>query len=239
MRLALALLFVFVQVVQAADTELPVEIQSVLNLRNVPTDTLSVFVADVESGKTVLSWRADEARNPAFLVTERVWKLLKTIQSAGVRDITGDLLLDDSWFDVGNYDPSAFDKQPLRAYNVAPNALLMNFKVVRYWFTPDHAADAVDVKIDPPLDNLQVDNRLGLAVGVCRGGSRKKNDGRYNDKGNIGERPSNRMNSSPLDQPSDPFGNREINQTEDKSREQDDKTETAQIFLIHLYSYLT
>lgn len=104
-----------------------------------------------------------------FLVTERVWQLLRRIRNAGVQEISGDLLLDDSWFDVGTYDPAAFDQQPLRAYNVAPNALLTNFKVVRYWFEPDHEASAVKVRLDPPLENLQVNNRLGLANRSCRG----------------------------------------------------------------------
>ncbi len=104
-----------------------------------------------------------------FLVSERVWQLLRRIRMAGVRDIDGDLLIDDSFFAVGDYDPGAFDKQPLRAYNVAPNALLMNFKVVRYWFEPDTAAGGVRVQLDPPLDNLRVKNELRLSNGRCRG----------------------------------------------------------------------
>jgi len=104
-----------------------------------------------------------------FLVTRRVWQLLHNIRLAGVREISGDLLIDDSWFDVSYYDPAAFDHQPLRAYNVAPNALLMNFKAVRYWFEPDNESGAVNVRVDPPLVNLRVDNRLGLANSSCRG----------------------------------------------------------------------
>ena len=66
--------------------------------------------------------------------------------------------------------PAAFDRQPLRAYNVAPNALLMNFKVVRYWFEPDYdSANAVRVWVDPPLENLRVENRLALGRGYCGG----------------------------------------------------------------------
>jgi len=104
-----------------------------------------------------------------FLVTERVWQLLRLIRSAGIDEIGGDLLIDDSYFDVGDYDPAAFDSQPLRAYNVAPNALLMNYQVVRYWFEPDFAADSVKVRLDPPLDNLLVRNKLDLATGRCGG----------------------------------------------------------------------
>jgi len=217
MRVLASLILLWSIGIPAAEVELPLRVQSAMNTRNLPYETLSVYVADVETGEAILEWNGNEPRNPAstikllttlvaldvlgpsyrwrtdvfaegelddgrlngdlvlkgygdpFLVTERVWQLLRNIRHAGVREITGDLLLDDSWFDVGEYDPAAFDHQPLRAYNVAPNALLMNFKVVRYWFEPDLANGGVNVRLDPVLDNLRVDNRLGLANGSCRG----------------------------------------------------------------------
>lgn len=201
----------------AAEVELPVGVQSALNLRNVPQDTLSIYVEDLDSGEPLLQWQDQVPRNPGstikllttlvaldvlgptytwstdiyalgdvedgrlqgdlmlrghgdpFLVTERVWQMLRKIRQAGIREISGDLLIDDSYFEVSNGDPAAFDRQPLRAYNVAPNALLMNFKVVRYWFEPEHDSNRVRVWLDPLLDNLQVDNRLTLAPGSCRG----------------------------------------------------------------------
>jgi len=111
----------------------------------------------------------DEGQGDPFLVTERVWQMLRRIRQAGIDTIDGDLLLDDSYFDVGEHDPGAFDRQPLRAYNVAPNALLMNFKVVRYWFAPADESGKVDIWTDPPLDNLEIENRLRLIAGPCRG----------------------------------------------------------------------
>jgi len=104
-----------------------------------------------------------------FLVTDRVWQMLRMVRQAGVHDIDGNLLIDDSYFEVGDYDPGEFDHQPLRAYNVAPNALLMNFKVVRYWFEPDHDRNAVRVWVDPPLENLRVENQISLGRGYCAG----------------------------------------------------------------------
>jgi len=216
MRLGwLVALLLFVSPLFAAEDDLPLGVRSLLKLRQLPADSLSIYVEDVESGEVVLEWMADEPRNPAstmkllttlvaldvlgpayrwktdvyalgsvddgtlngdlalkgygdpFLVTERVWQLLRDIQHAGVKNIAGDLLLDDSYFDVGEYDPGAFDHQPLRAYNVSANALLMNFKVVRYWFEPD--GNAVRVHLDPHLENLQIDNRLMTRPGSCRG----------------------------------------------------------------------
>ena len=108
-------------------------------------------------------------RGDPFLVTERVWQMLRLVRQAGIHEIDGNLLIDDSYFDVQEYDPAEFDRQPLRAYNVAPNALLMNFKVVRYWFEPDHDRNAVRVWVDPPLENLRVENKLALRRGYCGG----------------------------------------------------------------------
>lgn len=104
-----------------------------------------------------------------FLVTERVWQMLRELRRRGVRDITGHLLIDDSYFDVPPTDPAAFDSQPLRAYNVTPSAVLMNFKVVRFGFEPDTDGSGVRIQAEPPLDNLAIDNRLKLVRGHCRG----------------------------------------------------------------------
>lgn len=104
-----------------------------------------------------------------YLVTERFWQLLREIRGAGINEISGNLLIDDSHFDVGDYDPAAFDREPLRAYNVAPNALLTNFKVVRYYFEPDMAASRVQVRLEPALGNLDIVNQLRISHGACRG----------------------------------------------------------------------
>lgn len=104
-----------------------------------------------------------------YLVTERFWQMLRRIRQNGIENIAGNLLLDDSYFDVGGYDPSAFDRAPLRAYNVSPNALLTNFKVVRYFFEPDPQTSRVRVTLEPSLDNLDVVNQLRVAKGACRG----------------------------------------------------------------------
>ena len=104
-----------------------------------------------------------------YLVTERFWQLLRRIRGEGIDEISGNLLLDDSYFDVGDYDPAAFDREPLRAYNVAPNALLTNFKVVRYFFQPDESRSRVQVRLEPDLDNLDIVNQLRVSNGACRG----------------------------------------------------------------------
>ena len=70
------------------------------------------------------------------LVAERMWLLLRRVQGLGIRSIAGDIVLDRSAFDTAAPDPGAFDGEPLRPYNAAPDALLLNFKAVVMTFTP-------------------------------------------------------------------------------------------------------
>ena len=184
-RVFLVWLFLAVapQVIAAPENTLPIPVQSALNHRHVPHDTLSIYVEDLESGEVVARWQDGIPRNPGSTI-----KLLTTLVALDVLGPTyawqtdifafgpvadgklnGDLLIDDSYFEVADHDPAAFDRQPLRAYNVAPNALLMNFKVVRYWFEPNREANSVRIWLDPSLANLEVDNRLTLTPGSCRG----------------------------------------------------------------------
>jgi D-alanyl-D-alanine carboxypeptidase/D-alanyl-D-alanine-endopeptidase (penicillin-binding protein 4) len=104
-----------------------------------------------------------------YLVVEEVWKLLRSLRRLGLEEIGGDLVLDDSYFTVGEPDPGAFDGQPYRTYNVVPNALLMNFKAVQLQFFADSARGRVRVATDPVLPNLDIRNNLELVDGPCRG----------------------------------------------------------------------
>ena len=215
--LQLLVLVAFASKAHAAMDTLPDRVRGALNHRGLPHESLSVHIQDLDTGETVLEWRADEARNPGssikllttlvaldvlgpshrwqtrvyalgeiesgllrgdlllegggdpYLVAERVWLLLQRLRLAGIHRVDGDLLINDAYFDVGDHDPAAFDRQPLRAYNVAPNALMMNFKVIRYWFEPEPETGKVAVVLEPPLQNLDVDNRLRLVAGPCRG----------------------------------------------------------------------
>jgi D-alanyl-D-alanine carboxypeptidase/D-alanyl-D-alanine-endopeptidase (penicillin-binding protein 4) len=103
------------------------------------------------------------------LVVEEVWKLLRALRRTGLTEITGDLVLDDTHFNVIEPHPGAFDGQPYRSYNVVPNALLMNFKAVQFQFRPDAARGRVNVSTDPVLANLTIDNGLKLGDGACGG----------------------------------------------------------------------
>jgi D-alanyl-D-alanine carboxypeptidase/D-alanyl-D-alanine-endopeptidase (penicillin-binding protein 4) len=105
-----------------------------------------------------------------YLVLEDFWKLLRAVRRQGLAEIGGNLIVDDSYFDTSAEEPpGALDDQPFRTYNVVPNALLVNFKAVDLEFRADPASGRVDVTVEPPLANLEVQNQIKLAQGPCRG----------------------------------------------------------------------
>jgi len=71
-------------------------------------------------------------------------------------------VLDRSAFEVPPQDPSQFDGEPLRPYNAAPDALLLNFKSVVLTFTPDPDAGVARVQMDPPLAGVQLPPTVAL-----------------------------------------------------------------------------
>jgi len=104
-----------------------------------------------------------------YLVLEEFWKLLRAVRQTGLAEVSGDLVLDDSFFKVDEDAPGAFDGQPYRTYNVVPSALLVNFKAVFFQFSPDPSNGRVNIVADPPLSTLEIDNRLELHANSCGG----------------------------------------------------------------------
>lgn len=111
------------------------------------------------------------------LVVERLWLLMKRLRAQGVQVIVGDIVLDRTAFQVPEHDAALFDGEPLRPYNAAPDALLINYKSVAMTFVPDLLAGVARVVVEPPLAALQLQTTVPLAAagtecGDWRGGLR-------------------------------------------------------------------
>jgi D-alanyl-D-alanine carboxypeptidase/D-alanyl-D-alanine-endopeptidase (penicillin-binding protein 4) len=96
------------------------------------------------------------------LVLERLWLLLRRVQGLGIHSVAGDIVLDSSAFAVQPSDPGTFDGEPLRPYNAAPDALLLNYKALVMTFTPDRTANLAQVQFDPPLAGVQTQATVPL-----------------------------------------------------------------------------
>lgn len=90
------------------------------------------------------------------LVLENFWLFMRKIRAKGISDIRGNVVLDRSIFDETYDDPSQFDGDPLKPYNVGPDALLLNYKTVTFQFMPDESTGLTRVVVDPPMAGYQV-----------------------------------------------------------------------------------
>jgi D-alanyl-D-alanine carboxypeptidase/D-alanyl-D-alanine-endopeptidase (penicillin-binding protein 4) len=102
-----------------------------------------------------------------YIVTESFWRFLRELRKQGLEHIGGDLVVDNSLFEVEPEDPGEFDGRPYRSYNVTPRALLVNFNTVRFQFRPDENGKRVIITPDPPLTTMTIDNQLELIDGDC------------------------------------------------------------------------
>ena len=175
---------------------------------------MSLVVQEAENGRELLSFQADEPRNPAsvikllttiaalellgptyewqtrylldgkvdgagrlqgnlvlqgggdpFLTVDRFWSHVLAIRERGVLHIDGNLIIDNTLFNIPRHDRAAFDGKPMRLYNVGPDAALTNFSATRFVIEPMEGR--INVFADPPLANLLIENRLTAADGKC------------------------------------------------------------------------
>jgi D-alanyl-D-alanine carboxypeptidase/D-alanyl-D-alanine-endopeptidase (penicillin-binding protein 4) len=100
------------------------------------------------------------------LTLEQFWLLLRDLRARGVRDIRGDVITDRSLFAPTGYDPGAFDNEPLAAYNVGPDALLLALNALRIRLLPQTGGTPA-LWAEPPLAGVRIDNRVQLVDGEC------------------------------------------------------------------------
>lgn len=101
---------------------------------------------DVLDGDLIIKGSGDPK-----LTLENFWLFLRRIRARGIRKINGNLLLDRSVFEEATHDAAAFDGDPLKPYNVGPDALLLNYKALALRFVPDEGSHNVSVAMDPPF----------------------------------------------------------------------------------------
>lgn len=132
-----------------------------------------------------------------FLVVENFWKLVKTLRDKGLKDIQGDIIIDNSYFQQAAHNPSAFDGKPFRVYNAQSSAVMFNFQATRFLFKPilntevlvkTKKTDLKKVKLSklerrknkkkpmgrvevipfPKIDNFKFNNQIKLVKGKCK-----------------------------------------------------------------------
>lgn len=82
------------------------------------------------------------------LVEERLWRIGKDLRVRGVKEVGGDIVVDNSFFDNDDFEGKISDSS--RAYNAAVSAFAINFN--SFAVVASNVGGAVNVEVDPPTE---------------------------------------------------------------------------------------
>jgi D-alanyl-D-alanine carboxypeptidase/D-alanyl-D-alanine-endopeptidase (penicillin-binding protein 4) len=106
--------------------------------------------------------------DPSFNAQE-FWRLLMSLQQAGIKEIKGDLIIDKSYFAKNLGGRNAFDNETWRAYNAMPSAFLVNGRNTSFKFsaTEGELKRRVNIFQEFELPELEIVNNMRLMQGPC------------------------------------------------------------------------
>jgi D-alanyl-D-alanine carboxypeptidase/D-alanyl-D-alanine-endopeptidase (penicillin-binding protein 4) len=110
-----------------------------------------------------------------YMTLERWWSFARQLRTQGLKTITGDIVIDNHAFALADEDPGAFDGRPHRAYNVIPDALMVNFQSIQFHVVPNGLHRRIDISADPAPVNLTIDNRIRFVEGRCSAAANQVN----------------------------------------------------------------
>ncbi|MGE8498997.1 MAG: D-alanyl-D-alanine carboxypeptidase/D-alanyl-D-alanine-endopeptidase [Pseudomonas sp.] len=100
---------------------------------------------------------------------EKLWLLMRDLRANGVRQVTGDLVLDRSHFiqpDLPVFNDDGGDAN--KPFLVTPDSLLVNLKALR--FIARNEDGKVHIAVEPPIAEIRIDNRVkALPAAKCPG----------------------------------------------------------------------
>lgn len=93
------------------------------------------------------------------LVEERLWRIAKDLKVRGVKEVRGDIIIDNSYFD--NFNFAGKDSSSSRAYNAALSALAVNFNSFAVVAKNYGAGAGLEVHVDPPTEYFTLKSNIG------------------------------------------------------------------------------
>ena len=90
---------------------------------------------------------------------EKLWLLMRDLRAIGVQQVTGDLVLDRSFFEQPQlpvFNDDGNDKN--KPFLVKPDSLMVNLKALRFIARND--AGKVLISVEPPIASIRIDNQV-------------------------------------------------------------------------------
>jgi serine-type D-Ala-D-Ala carboxypeptidase/endopeptidase (penicillin-binding protein 4) len=107
-----------------------------------------------------------------YMTSERWWSFVQSLREHGLAKVSGDVVIDNTYFAPSEGHRGAFDAQPFRSYNVLPDALMVNFQTTRFTVLANAQRSRPLILANPLPANLVIKNELKLANGRCQGYNR-------------------------------------------------------------------
>jgi D-alanyl-D-alanine carboxypeptidase/D-alanyl-D-alanine-endopeptidase (penicillin-binding protein 4) len=100
-----------------------------------------------------------------FITADNFWHQVWSVRQRGIDTISGDIVIDNTLFDIPHQDRGSFDGKPWRLYNVGPDAALVNLSATRFGIQP--FGGEIQIFADPPLAGLIIENNIKPGNGKC------------------------------------------------------------------------
>ncbi|HXG28085.1 MAG TPA: D-alanyl-D-alanine carboxypeptidase/D-alanyl-D-alanine-endopeptidase [Nevskiales bacterium] len=117
------------------------------------------------NGDLVLKGGGDPSFKPATLA-----ELVARMARSGIREVRGDILVDDSYFDSVRIDASRSDTERVdKAYDAPVGAMSFNWNTVAVYVRPaEHAGQPARVVVEPASDYIRIRGEVKTGVGRGR-----------------------------------------------------------------------
>jgi len=101
------------------------------------------------------------------LTWETMQSMLRMLRDREIRRIRGDIVIDRTMFHPIRFDVGVppFDETPEFRYNVIPDALLLNFNLLR--FDLESTSNAIKLRMTPQLERVEIATDMTLVDGLC------------------------------------------------------------------------
>ncbi len=99
------------------------------------------------------------------ITTERLFNITNELYHAGLRDVLGDIVIDESWFDADRLAPGFDQEKGDRPYLAPSGAVSLNWNVIGIYLRPgERSGSKTSVEIEPPSEYFVVESNLATGT---------------------------------------------------------------------------
>jgi D-alanyl-D-alanine carboxypeptidase/D-alanyl-D-alanine-endopeptidase (penicillin-binding protein 4) len=126
-------------------------------------DTEVLTDAELKDGKAKLLYV--RGKGDPTLNTDKLYGIVSELLHAGLKEVSGDLVIDDTFFDADRLAPGFDQESSDRSYMAPTGAVSLNWNAVGVYLRPGAAlGDKATVELEPASDYFDVDSELSTGT---------------------------------------------------------------------------